>query len=124
MAIKALKYMLLSKVPSLAPYQLRGILTCTVLSQVMLNLPDEVTNLVSGKLALRYPGKHFVNNLGESKKNSYLYFYCRRHSGPDMESMKAVALAAKARSLADFQKAVKAYKVKYEQRPPLHLPSV
>ena len=34
-----------------------------------------------------------------------------RHSGPDMESMKAVALAAKARSLADFQKAVKAYKV-------------
>ena len=28
-----------------------------------------------------------------------------------MESMKAVALAAKARSLADFQKAVKAYKV-------------
>ena len=68
MAIKALKYMLLSKVPSLAPYQLRGILTCTVLSQVMLNLPDEVTNLVSGKLALRYPGKHFVNNLGESKK--------------------------------------------------------
>merc|ERR1711913_268829 len=65
MAIKALKYMLLSK--------------------VMLNLPDEVTNLVSGKLALR-------------------------HSGPDMESMKAVALAAKARSLADFQKAVKAYK--------------
>merc|ERR1719460_2273961 len=69
MAIKALKYMLLSK--------------------VMLNLPDEVTNLVSGKLALR-------------------------HSGPDMESMKAVALAAKARSLADFQKAVKAYKVQLE----------
>merc|ERR1712076_210595 len=69
MAIKALKYMLLSK--------------------VMLNLPDEVTNLVSGKLALR-------------------------HSGPDMESMKAVALAAKARSLADFQKAVKAYKVQLD----------
>ena len=55
MAIKALKYMLLSKVPFLAPYQLRGIVTCTALSQVMLNLPDEVTNLVSGKLALRYP---------------------------------------------------------------------
>merc|ERR1712062_44548 len=69
MAIKALKYMLMSK--------------------VMLNLPDEVANLVSGKLALR-------------------------HSGPDMESMKAVALAAKARSLADFQKAVKAYKVQLE----------
>ena len=31
-----------------------------------------------------------------------------------MESMKAVALAAKARSLADFQKAVKAYKVQLE----------
>merc|ERR1712106_1172213 len=69
MATMALKYMLLSK--------------------VMLNLPDEVTNLVSGKLALR-------------------------HSGPDMESMKAVALAAKARSLADFQKAVKTYKVQLE----------
>jgi len=69
MATKALKYMLLSK--------------------VMLNLPDEVTNLVSGKLALR-------------------------HSGPDMESMKAVALAAKARSLADFQIAVKTYKVQLE----------
>ena len=53
-----------------------------------------------------------------------LYSYCRRHSGPDMESMKAVALAAKARSLADFQKAVKAYKVNFEHWPPLHLPSV
>merc|ERR1719418_538823 len=69
LALTALKYMLMSK--------------------VMLNLPDEVTNLVSGKLALR-------------------------HSGPDMESMKAVALAAKARSLADFQKAVKTYKVQLE----------
>ena len=44
------------------------------------------------------------------KKNLILKYNCR-HSGPDMESMKAVALAAKARSLADFQKAVKAYKV-------------
>merc|ERR1712071_111826 len=69
MATKALKYMLLSK--------------------VMLNLPDEVTNLASGKLALR-------------------------HAGPDMESMKAVALAAKARSLADFQVAVKTYKTQLE----------
>ena len=57
MVVKALKYMLLSK--------------------VILNLPDEVTNLVSGKLALR-------------------------HAGPDMESMKTVALSAKARSLADI----------------------
>jgi len=62
MATKALKYMLLSK--------------------IMLQLPDEVTNLVSGKLALR-------------------------HSGRDMSAMKAVAAAAKARSLADFQAAVK-----------------
>ncbi len=38
----------------------------------------QVTNLVSGKLALRY-------------------------SGPALDAMKAVALAAKARSLADFQ---------------------
>merc|ERR1719283_811309 len=69
MATKALKYMLMSK--------------------IMLQLPDEVTNLVSGKLALR-------------------------HSGPDMEAMKAVALAAKGRSLKEFQKAVKAYKVQLE----------
>merc|ERR1712168_1473959 len=69
MAIKALKYMLLSK--------------------VMLNLPDEVTNLVSGKLALR-------------------------HSGPELEAMKAVALSAKNRSLADFQKALKDFKVQLE----------
>jgi len=69
MATMALKYMLLSK--------------------IMLNLPDEVTNLVSGKLALR-------------------------HSGPDMEAMKAVALSAKARSLADFQKAVTTFKIQLE----------
>merc|ERR1711892_1364046 len=61
MATMALKYMLLSK--------------------IMLQLPDEVTNLVSGKLALR-------------------------HSGRDMSAMKAVASAAKARSLADFQQAI------------------
>lgn len=68
-ALLALKYMLMSK--------------------IMLNLPDEVTNLVSGKLALRY-------------------------SGPALEAMKAVALAAKARSLADFQTAVKKYKAELE----------
>merc|ERR1712141_967428 len=69
LALTALKYMLMSK--------------------VMLNLPDEVTNLVSGKLALK-------------------------HAGPELEAMKAVALSAKNRSLADFQKAVKAYKVQLE----------
>merc|ERR1711997_1083724 len=61
MAIMALKYMLMSK--------------------VMLNLPDEVTNLVSGKLALK-------------------------HAGPELEAMKAVALSAKNRSLSDFQDAL------------------
>merc|ERR1711892_981021 len=69
MATMALKYMLLSK--------------------VMLNLPDEVTNLVSGKLALR-------------------------HSGRDMSAMKAVASAAKARSLADFQQAVEDFAAELE----------
>jgi len=70
MAILALKYMLLSK--------------------VMLNLPDEVSNIVSGKLALRY-------------------------SGPEVEAMKAVAAANKARSLADFQVAVEKFKVQLEE---------
>jgi len=69
-AITALKYMLLSK--------------------IMLNVPDEVTNIISGKLALRY-------------------------SGSDLEAMKAVAASAKARSLADFQSALKTYKVELEQ---------
>jgi len=69
-AITALKYMLLSK--------------------IMLNVPDEVTNIISGKLALRY-------------------------SGSDLEAMKAVAASAKARSLADFQTALKTYKVELEQ---------
>merc|ERR1712223_1656430 len=69
MAIKALKYMLMSK--------------------VMLNLPDEVTNLVSGKLALK-------------------------HAGPELEAMKAVALSAKNRSLSDFQAALKTFKDQLE----------
>jgi len=69
-AVNALKYMLLSK--------------------IMLGTPDEVNNLVSGKLALRY-------------------------TGPSVEAMKAVAASAKARSLADFQTAVKAFKVELEE---------
>jgi len=69
MTIMALKYMLLSK--------------------VMLNLPDDVTNLVSGKLALR-------------------------HSGKELDAMKAVALSAKNRSLSEFQQAVKDFKVELE----------
>jgi len=69
-ALRALKYMLLSK--------------------IMLNLPDEVTNIISGKLALKY-------------------------SGIDLEAMKAVAASAKARSLKDFQTALKDYKKELEE---------
>jgi len=70
LAIKALKYMLLSK--------------------IMLALPDEVMNIASGKLALRY-------------------------SGRDLEAMKAVASSAKARSLKEFQAAVSTYKAELEE---------
>ncbi|VDD87642.1 unnamed protein product [Enterobius vermicularis] len=56
-AMRALKYMLLSK--------------------VMLDTPEEVGVILSGKLALKY-------------------------SGSDLEAMKAIAEAAKKRSLADF----------------------
>ena len=59
MAGTALKYMLMSK--------------------IMLNTPEEVLHIVSGKLALKY-------------------------SGSEIEAMKAISHASKARSLADFQK--------------------
>ena len=52
MVVKALKYMLLSK--------------------VMLNLPDEVTNLVSGKLALRCCNECSVQSITAGP----------RHTGP------------------------------------------
>ncbi|KAK7940151.1 hypothetical protein WMY93_003477 [Mugilogobius chulae] len=58
-AITALKYMLLCK--------------------IMLNTPEEVQGLISGKLALRYAGRQ-------------------------TDSLKCVALASKKRSLADFEK--------------------
>lgn len=64
-ALVALKYMLLSK--------------------IMLNTPEDVTQIVSGKLALKYAGK-------------------------DIDAMKAVASASSNRSLADFQKALQNYK--------------
>ena len=38
-----------------------------------------------------------------------------RHAGPELEAMKAVALSAKNRSLSDFQKAVKTYRVELEE---------
>merc|ERR1712042_330468 len=63
-ALVALKYMLLSK--------------------IMLRTPEEVHNIVSGKLALKY-------------------------SGADIEAMKLVAQASKKRSLADFQSTVGKY---------------
>merc|ERR1719187_1358481 len=64
MALPALKYMLMSK--------------------IMLRTPEEVHNIVSGKLALKY-------------------------SGADIEAMKLVAQASKKRSLADFQSTVGKY---------------
>lgn len=50
----------------------------------MLDLPDEVTTLLSGKLALKY-------------------------NGSDLEAMKSIAAAAKKRSLADFNQTFGAY---------------
>lgn len=69
MAVTALKYMLMSK--------------------IMLNTPDEVLNIVSGKLALKY-------------------------SGPAIDAMKSISQASKDRSLADFQTTLKKYKTELE----------
>jgi len=68
-ALTALKYMLLSK--------------------IMLNIPEDVQQIISGKLAIKYAGK-------------------------DIDAMKAVAQASHKRSLADFQQAVKQYKHELE----------
>jgi len=64
-AIISLKYMLMCK--------------------IMINAADDVNNLITGKLALKYAGK-------------------------DIESMKAIAAASQKRSLADFQKILETYK--------------
>merc|ERR1712240_505523 len=69
-ALLALKYMLMAK--------------------IMLNLPEEVHHIVSGKLALKY-------------------------QGTGIEAMKKVAKASTGRSLADFQAAVKEYSSELEQ---------
>jgi len=69
-ALIALKYMLLSK--------------------IMLNLPEEVAQLLSGKLALKYVGE-------------------------DVEAMRAVAQAAHKRSLKDFQQALEKYKAQLQE---------
>lgn len=68
-ALTALKYMLLSK--------------------IMLNTPDDVQQIVSGKLALKYAGR-------------------------DIDAMKSVAQASHKRSLADFQQTVKNFKHELE----------
>merc|ERR1719510_2812383 len=69
-ALIALKYMLMAK--------------------IMLNTPEEVQHIVSGKLALKYQGS-------------------------EIEAMKEVAQASKNRSLAEFQSAVKKYAKQLEQ---------
>ncbi|XKL59966.1 hypothetical protein PGB90_000982 [Kerria lacca] len=74
-ALTALKYMLLSK--------------------IMLNCPEDVQHIVSGKLALKY-------------------------SGTDIDAMKSVAKASHKRSLADFQDALKQYKKELEDDPIVH----
>ncbi|CAH2010152.1 unnamed protein product [Acanthoscelides obtectus] len=71
-ALVALKYMLLSK--------------------IMLNNPEDVQQIISGKLAIKY-------------------------AGLDVEAMKAVAQASHKRSLADFQQAVKQFKHELEDDP-------
>ena len=68
-ALTALKYMLLSK--------------------IMLNNPEDVQQIVSGKLAIRYAGR-------------------------DIDAMKSVAQASHKRSLADFQLTVKEFKHELE----------
>lgn len=68
-ALTALKYMLLSK--------------------IMLNNPEDVQQIVSGKLAIKYAGR-------------------------DIDAMKSVAQASHKRSLADFQQTVKQYKHELE----------
>lgn len=69
-ALTSLKYMLLCK--------------------IMLGLSDDVNQIVSGKLAIAYSGRH-------------------------IDAMKAVAQASHKRSLADFQQAVKDYKSELEE---------
>ncbi|XP_043956188.1 26S proteasome non-ATPase regulatory subunit 11A-like [Gambusia affinis] len=71
-AITALKYMLLCK--------------------IMLNAPEDVQALISGKLALRYAGRQ-------------------------TDSLKCVAQASKNRSLADFEQALTEYKAELRNDP-------
>ncbi|XP_067934361.1 26S proteasome non-ATPase regulatory subunit 11-like [Watersipora subatra] len=63
-----------------------------LLAKIMLEQAEEVTQIMSGKLALKYMGKN-------------------------AEAMKAVAQASKDRSLADFKKALEKYKGELEEDP-------
>jgi 26S proteasome regulatory subunit N6 len=74
-ALTALKYMLLSK--------------------IMLNTPEDVQHIISGKLALKY-------------------------SGRDIDAMKSVAKASHKRSLADFQEALVTFKKELDDDPIVH----
>ncbi len=56
-----------------------------IITHFILKRPDEVNNILSGKLALKYAGQ-------------------------EVESMKAIGVASQKRSLADFQKALETYK--------------
>lgn len=60
-----------------------------LLSKIMLNTPEDVNQILSGKLMLKYSGK-------------------------DIEAMKEVAQASHKRSLADFQQCLKKYKEELE----------
>lgn len=78
-ATSALKYMLLSK--------------------IMINSPDEVQSVLSGKIALKY-------------------------SGPDIDAMRAIATAHKNRSIEEFQKALSSYKLEEDHNIRTHLNSL
>ena len=71
-AVVSLKYMLLCK--------------------IMINNPDDVQSIISGKLALRYAGQH-------------------------IEAMKAIATASHNRSLSEFQDALNKFKVELSGDP-------
>ncbi|KAK6060260.1 PCI domain protein [Cooperia oncophora] len=73
---------------SLALLSLKYMLLC----KVMLDVPDDVNTLLTGKLALKY-------------------------SGSDLDAMRAIAAAAKKRSLADFNTAFGAYPQELQMDP-------
>jgi 26S proteasome regulatory subunit N6 len=73
------------------PEALRG-LKYMLLSKIMLNVPEDVSSLLTGKLMLKY-------------------------SGTQIEAMRAIAEAAKKRSLADFQMAFGKYADELQKDP-------